>query len=76
MTDFRKQKLIHLGPGIFAEALLDLATHSVEAEEYLFKRAALVSDWKGFNHHEAFKSHVYQNHGRKHSFWSKYGGKK
>ena len=35
MTDFRKQKLIDLGPGMLAEALLGLATHSVEADDLI-----------------------------------------
>ncbi|WP_342668556.1 DUF6880 family protein [Desulfobacter vibrioformis] len=40
------------------------------------KLAVTVSDWKGFDHHDIFKDRIYQNHGRKHSFWSKYEEKK
>jgi hypothetical protein len=35
-----------------------------------------VDDWKNYNHHIAFKEQILQTHGRKHSFWSKYEGKK
>lgn len=36
------------------------------------KLAAVVTEWKTFNNHEAFKNRIYQDHGRKRSFWSKY----
>lgn len=48
--------------------------HGVRYLKKLDKLAVTVSDWKEFNHHEAFKDRIYQNHGRKHSFWSKYEG--
>jgi hypothetical protein len=47
--------------------------HGVRYLKKLDKLAAAVSEWKEFNQHEAFKNQIYQNHGRKHSFWSKYG---
>lgn len=50
--------------------------HGIRYLKKLDKLAATVSDWKEFNHHETFKDQVYQNHGRKYSFWSKYEGKK
>jgi hypothetical protein len=50
--------------------------HGIRYLKKLDKLAALVSDWKEFNHHEAFKRQIYQNHGRKHSFWSQYRVKK
>ena len=46
--------------------------HGIRYLKKLDKLAASVADWKDFNHHEAFKDRIYQNHGRKHSFWSKY----
>lgn len=46
--------------------------HGVRYLKKLDKLASIVTDWKEFDHHEAFKDRVYQNHGRKHSFWSKY----
>jgi hypothetical protein len=46
--------------------------HGIRYLKKLDKLAAAVTDWKEFNHHEAFKDRIYQNHGRKHSFWSKY----
>lgn len=42
----------------------------------LDKLAVTITDWKSFNNHEAFKDQIYQNHGRKRSFWSKYEVKK
>ncbi len=48
--------------------------HGIRYLKKLDRLAVTVSDWKEFNHHEAFKDRIYQNHGRKHSFWSKYGG--
>jgi hypothetical protein len=34
--------------------------------------AANVASWKEFDHHEAFKAQIIEDHGRKRSFWSKY----
>ena len=34
--------------------------------------ATSVSNWKEFNHHEAFKAQIIETYGRKRSFWSKY----
>ncbi|WP_244155927.1 DUF6880 family protein [Desulfofustis glycolicus] len=48
--------------------------HGISCLEKLDKLAASVADWKGFNHHEAFKEQIIQAHGRKRSFWSKYVG--
>jgi len=45
-------------------------------QKKLDKLAVTVYDWKGFNHHDTFKDQIYQNHGRKRSFWSKYEEKK
>ncbi len=42
----------------------------------LDKLATSVVDWKEFNHHEAFKAQIIEDHGRKRSFWSKYEVKK
>lgn len=50
--------------------------HGVRYLKKLDKLSADVSDWKGFNNHEAFNNQIYQKHGRKHSFWSKYEGLK
>jgi len=50
--------------------------HGIRYLKKLDRLSATVSDWKAFNHHEAFKGQIYQNHGRKHSFWSKYEVKK
>lgn len=46
--------------------------HGVRYLKKLDKLAATISDWKKFNHHEAFKEQIIQTHGRKRSFWSKY----
>lgn len=37
--------------------------------------AAQISDWNAFADHKAFKALLKEQHGRKHSFWSKYTGK-
>lgn len=50
--------------------------HGIRYLKKLDKLAVTVFDWKKFNHHETFKDQIYQNHGRKHSFWSKYEEKK
>lgn len=50
--------------------------HGIRYLKKLDKLALGVSDWKEFNHHEAFKEQIIEAHGRKRSFWSKYGGLK
>ncbi len=50
--------------------------HGIRYLKKLDKLATNVADWKEFNHHEAFKEHIIQAHGRKRSFWSKYEVKK
>ena len=50
--------------------------HGIRYLKKLDNLAASVADWKGFNHHEAFKETIIQAHGRKRSFWSKYEVKK
>ncbi len=50
--------------------------HGVRYLKKLDKLSVFVTDWKDFNHHEAFKEQIVQAHGRKRSFWSKYEVKK
>ena len=50
--------------------------HGIRYLNKLDKLAVNISDWKKFNHHEAFKEQIIQAHGRKRSFWSKYEVKK
>lgn len=50
--------------------------HGISYLKKLDKLAVSVSDWKEFNHHEAFKEQIIDAHGRKRSFWSKYEVKK
>jgi hypothetical protein len=50
--------------------------HGIRYLKKLDRLAAIISDWKEFNHHEAFKNQIIQAHGRKRSFWSKYEVKK
>ncbi|MBL7048912.1 MAG: hypothetical protein ISR96_05285 [Nitrospira sp.] len=50
--------------------------HGIRYLKKLDKLAVTISDWKEFNHHEAFKEQLIQAHGRKRSFWSKYEVKK
>jgi hypothetical protein len=50
--------------------------HGIQYLKKLDKLAAIVADWKEFNHHEAFKAQIIEAHGRKRSFWSKYEVKK
>ena len=50
--------------------------HGIRYLKKLDKLAAAISDWKDFNHHEAFKEQIIEAHGRKRSFWSKYEVKK
>ncbi len=51
-------------------------SHGVSYLKKLDKLAVNISDWKEFNHHEAFKEQIIEAHGRKRSFWSKYEVKK
>lgn len=39
--------------------------HGIRYLKKLDKLAATVSDWKNFNHHEAFKGRIWQDHGRR-----------
>lgn len=39
----------------------------------LDKLSATITDWKSFNNHPEFKDQIAKAHGRKRSFWSKYG---
>jgi hypothetical protein len=50
--------------------------HGIRYLKKLDKLALGVADWKKFNHHEDFKAQIIEDHGRKRSFWSKYGVKK
>ena len=50
--------------------------HGIRYLKKLDRLSAIVSDWKEFSHHEAFKEQIIEAHGRKHSFWSKYEVKK
>ncbi len=50
--------------------------HGIRYLKKLDKLATNVTDWREFNHHEAFKAQIVQAHGRKRSFWSKYEAKK
>jgi hypothetical protein len=50
--------------------------HGIRYLKKLDRLSATVSDWKEFNHHEAFKAQIIEDHGRKRSFWSKYEVKK
>jgi hypothetical protein len=50
--------------------------HGIRYLKKLDKLATSVTDWKEFNHHEAFKGQLIEAHGRKRSFWSKCAVKK
>jgi len=50
--------------------------HGVQYLKKLDKLSVVITDWKDFNHHEAFKEQIIKAHGRKRSFWSKYEVKK
>ena len=47
-------------------------SHGVRYLEKLDKLSTDISNWKGFDSHDVFKGQIYQAHGRKRSFWSKY----
>jgi hypothetical protein len=48
--------------------------HGIRYLKKLDKLATRIADWKKFNNHKVFKEQIVQAHGRKRSFWSKYGG--
>lgn len=50
--------------------------HGINYLEILDKLATQIGLWGNFDDHEAFKAKIYQAHGRKRSFWSKYEVKK
>ena len=50
--------------------------HGIRYLKKLDKLSKVISDWKNFKNHEAFKEQIIQAHGRKRSFWSKYKGNK
>ena len=50
--------------------------HGISYLKKLDKLASAIADWNKFSNHETFKEKIIQAHGRKHSFWSKYGVKK
>lgn len=47
--------------------------HGVRYLKKLGLLAKSVSDWRGFNDHDTYFHELRQNHGRKSSFWAKYG---
>ena len=49
--------------------------HGIRYLKKLDKLSEFVTDWKECENHGVFKEQIYQNHGRKHSFWSKYEGR-
>jgi hypothetical protein len=46
--------------------------HGIRYLKKLDQLSASVTDWKNFDHHEAFKEQLFQAHCRKRSFWTKY----
>jgi len=50
-------------------------SHGVRYLRKLDKLAAVITDWKDFDHHEQLKEQIVREHGRKRSFWSKYEAK-
>ncbi len=50
--------------------------HGVRYLKKLDKLAVSIKQWKNFDNHEAYQDLIYQAHGRKRSFWSKYKAKK
>jgi len=46
--------------------------HGIRYLKKLDKLAASISDWNTFDDHKEFKDDIYEAHGRKRSFWSKY----
>jgi len=50
--------------------------HGIRYLKKLDTLSAAITNWKNFNHHEAFKEQIIEAHGRKRSFWSKYEVKK
>lgn len=57
---------------ILTRAYSKAYSHGVRYLKKLDKLTSLVEDWKGFDSHDTFKGNIYQVHGRKRSFWSKY----
>jgi len=46
--------------------------HGIRYLKKLDNLTTAITDWKKFNDHETFKNQIFQSHGRKRSFWSKY----
>lgn len=47
-------------------------SYGVDYLKKLDKLSREIPDWEGFNTHENFKNELYQQHGKKRSFWAKY----
>ncbi|MFH0959122.1 MAG: hypothetical protein V1897_10510 [Pseudomonadota bacterium] len=50
--------------------------HGIRYLKKLDKLSFAVTDWKKFNNHNVFRDRIYQDHGRKRSFWANYEVKK
>jgi hypothetical protein len=50
--------------------------HGVRYLKKLDKLAFSINQWEKFDNHESYHDLIYQAHGRKRSFWSKYKAKK
>ncbi|MEE9338633.1 MAG: hypothetical protein V3U87_11165 [Methylococcaceae bacterium] len=57
---------------ILASARSTAYSHGVRYLKKLDKLAVSIADWLHFDNHQVFKEQLYQTHGRKRSFWSKY----
>jgi len=87
MTSARKQRSAALGAGRLADALLYRAlldsilcraqtktySHGGRYLRKLDRLAGAVVDWRSFQSHDLYMEKLRLNHGRKSSFWSRYG---
>jgi len=60
------------------ESILDRAQsryyhHGVRYLKKLDSLSPAIDDWRGLPSHEEYKENLLEAHGRKRSFWSKYG---
>jgi len=48
--------------------------HAARYHSHLAKMAGRVKDWRDIESHQAYLKHLWDQHGRKRSFWSRVGG--
>lgn len=82
LAEAMEQSGRHLCASLLYRALLDSILRRAQTKTYphgarylrkLDKLAGTITDWRTFESHDFYKENLRLNHGRKSSFWSRYG---